>query len=67
MTNVTRHITMKTRAFSCDIRPVTHHIRVCDDGQVIVYDSVAGHYTTCHAMTQGSMRAARAKARRMYA
>ena len=58
---MTRHITMTTRAFSCDLRPVLHHIRVADDGTVLVYDSVAGHYTTCHSMSDGSMRAARAK------
>ena len=64
---MSRHITMTTRAFSCDVRPVLHHIRVTDDGAVLVYDDVAGHYTSCHCMTPGSMRAARAKVRRMYA
>jgi hypothetical protein len=26
------------------------------DGRVWVYDSVAGHYTTCHALTDAQIR-----------
>jgi len=58
-----KEITMTTKAFSTE-RKGQYSIAVDADGTVKVYDSIAGHYTTCHAMTERSMAAARRKAAR---
>jgi hypothetical protein len=54
-------ITMTTRAFSAEPRRA-YRIAVDDDGTVRVWDAVAAHYTTCHAMTERSMAIARRRA-----
>ena len=56
-------ITMTTKAFSTE-RKGQYQIAVDTDGTVRVWDAVAGHYTTCHAMTARSQQAARTKAAR---
>ncbi|MGH8261387.1 MAG: hypothetical protein ACREUG_17025 [Steroidobacteraceae bacterium] len=33
-----------------------HQVMVGTDGTVRVYDSVAGHYTTCHSMSPSAQR-----------
>lgn len=35
-----------------------------EDGQVHVWDSVAGHYTTCHNLTEGQVRYIKSRANR---
>lgn len=51
-------ITIRCRAFSHEgVRENT--LRVDADGTVRVWDSVAGHYTTCHALSAGVLRRAR--------
>lgn len=51
------HITIRTgRAFSCDAPGTGYHARVEADGTVAVYDRVAGHWTTCHALTDAQIR-----------
>ncbi len=35
-----------------------------DDGRVYVMDDVAGHYTTCHNLTEGQRRYVMARANR---
>lgn len=43
-------ITVRAKAFSCEgVRD--HKMIVDEDGTVRVWDSVAGYYTTCHAMS----------------
>jgi len=32
-----------------------------EDGRVLVYDSVAGHYTTCHSLTASQEKYVRAR------
>ena len=57
-TNQDRQIEMRCRAFTAT--PIQlHRIRVSADGTVRVYDSIAGHYTTCHSLSQGAQRRAR--------
>lgn len=55
----TTEFTAKIKAFSCEKSARDHRVRVGDDGTVRVWDTVAGHFTTCHAMsvrTQGRLR-----------
>jgi hypothetical protein len=40
----------------------TYRAIVDEDGSVRVYDSVAGHYTTCHALTPAQVASARRRA-----
>jgi len=53
---------MTTKAFSTETRR-PYRMTVDADGTVRVYDSTAGHYTTCHSMSERSMQIARRKAR----
>ena len=47
-------VTARAKAFSCEgIR--TNKFRVYDDGSAWVWDSVAGHYTTCHAIGRSAI------------
>ena len=51
-------ITIRARAFTgSTVRPV--RCLVEPDGTVRVWDSVAGHWTTCHALTADAQRRAR--------
>jgi len=61
-TEKTMTITMTTKAFSTETRR-PYRMTVDADGTVRVYDSTAGHYTTCHSMSERSMQIARRKAR----
>jgi len=48
-------ITVRCRAFSG--QPTrTHRVMVEQDGMVRVWDEVAGHYTTCHALSHATIR-----------
>jgi len=50
-----RVITVRCRAFSG--QPTrTHRVMVEQDGMVRVWDEVAGHYTTCHALSHATIR-----------
>jgi hypothetical protein len=61
--NTEAEITMVTKAFTCEARQ-TYRLKVdLADCSVRVWDDVARHYTLCHALTAGSVRAAIAKAR----
>lgn len=54
-----REITVRAKAYSHEgVR--THRVRVEGDGTVLVWDSVAGHYTSCHSLG----RSAQARIRR---
>lgn len=55
-------ITMTCRPFARFGRGA-HRIWVSADGEVLVYDLVAGHYTRCHSLSAGSMARARGIAR----
>ncbi len=60
---MTRYITTTTgRAFSGDAS-TGYRARVDADGNVSAYDSVAGHYTQCHALTAAQIRWIRRAAR----
>lgn len=53
-----KEITVRAKAFSCrGVR--SHKFSVDPDGTVRVWDSVAGHYTTCHAMTPRTLHRVR--------
>lgn len=41
-------ISMRCKPFS--FRMKEHHLLVDADGTIRVYDSIAGHYTTCHRL-----------------
>jgi len=58
MTTVTKTITVRN-AFSTERG--TYRAIVDADGNVLVWDSVGGHYTRCHALTAGQVRSARAR------
>ena len=54
--------TMRCRAFSGEgVRE--NRVTVGADGIVRVWDSVAGHYTTCHSMAESAQARARKLAR----
>lgn len=55
-------LTIRTKAFSGEgIKK--HRVMVDADGTVRVYDSVAGYYTTCHSLSQGTQARIRRMAR----
>lgn len=58
MTTATKTITVRN-AFSAERG--TYRAIVDTDGTVRVWDSVAGYYTRCHALTPGQVRSARAR------
>lgn len=47
---MTKIVTTRAKAFSSETAR-TYDFRVDADGTVSVLDSVAGHYTTCHALS----------------
>ena len=51
------------QAFSSE-GPGTYRVLVTPDGSVLVWDSLAGHYTACHVLTPSAQARLRAKARR---
>jgi hypothetical protein len=54
---MTKYITVRSsRAFSCDANGTGYRARIHADGTVEVYDSLAGHYTTVHALTAAQIR-----------
>ena len=59
---MSRTIEMRCKAFSGEgVR--MNRVQVSDDGTVRVWDSVAGHYTTCHSMIAAAQYRARKAAR----
>lgn len=54
-------IKMNCKPFSSSGRGL-HRLSIDDAGVVRVWDSVAGHYTTCHILSPRSQAAARSKA-----
>lgn len=58
--------TARCRAFASEgVRE--HRVKVDSDGTVRVWDSVAGHYTTCHSLSAGAERRLVAEARALLA
>ena len=53
-----REITIRAKAFS-GRKIETVRCMVDDDGTVRVWDSVAGHYTRCHVLSESAQRRAR--------
>ena len=52
-----QYLTVRTgRAFSDDAPSTGYRARVEADGSVSVYDRIAGHYTTCHALSAAQIR-----------
>lgn len=52
-TNNAREIIARAKAFSREgVRE--HRMLVSADGTVRVWDSVAGHYTTCHSLSKSA-------------
>lgn len=56
MANVAdKKLTVRARAFTG--HPIeTHRVLVEADGTIRVYDSIAGHYTVCHALSKSAER-----------
>ena len=55
MTTTDRELTFRAKAFAGEgIRE--HRVRVDTHGTVRVWDSVAGHYTTCHSLSESAIR-----------
>jgi hypothetical protein len=54
-------VTIRTRAFAGRLETV--RCMVDADGTVRVYDSVAGHYTTCHSLTAAAQARVRKAAK----
>lgn len=55
MTTKTREITCRARAFAG--RPIESvRCRLDADGAVLVWDSVAGHYTRVHSLSESAIR-----------
>ena len=52
----TKIITIRAKAFSCE--GVRAHRVMVDGGAVTVWDSVAGHYTSCHVLSANAIRRA---------
>lgn len=44
-------IETKCKAFSCEAKPKYNRCAIDANNRVYVWDSVAGHYTTCHNLT----------------
>ena len=55
-----RDVTFRCRAFRCE-RIRLNTVRVYANGDVLVYDELAKHFTTCHILG----RAAKAKAKQL--
>lgn len=53
-----KEIIMKAKAFRND-GPRTYRMAVEDDGTVLVWDSVAKHFTTCHSLSKHALKRAR--------
>jgi len=49
-------ITARAKAFSKEEGARKHKFAVDSDGTVRVYDSVAGYFTTCHALSAAAQR-----------
>ena len=47
-----RYLTAEILAFAGQTSPLPHSVRVGVDGAVRVWDSVAGHYTQCHSISE---------------
>ena len=62
MTNKTIEIEAKVKAFSSEPSPRMHKLSVSPDGAVRVYDDIAGHYTTIHAISDLGAKRIRALA-----
>ena len=53
-----KYVTVSAVAFTGQSRR-THRCTVGTDGAVLVWDSVAGHYTACHILSAAALRRAR--------
>jgi hypothetical protein len=54
---MTQYLTVRSgRAFSCDAPGTGYRASVDANGTVRVYDDLAGHYTTVHALTVAQIR-----------
>jgi hypothetical protein len=49
-----KKITIRAKAFAGE--GVRTHRAMVEDGRVYVWDCVAGHYTTCHALSASAIR-----------
>ena len=58
MTQISKVVTIKAKAFSGG-RVENCRCMVDADGTVRVWDSVAGHYTTCHSLSKSAQERAR--------
>ena len=54
-------VTIRAKAFSGS-KMESVRVMVPESGQVRVWDSVAGHYTTCHSLSPSAVRRARVAA-----
>lgn len=61
--DVNGDIIIRTRAFDGVLAPAYCQVQI-DDGHVLVYDPIAGYYTSCHSMPDHDQELVRAAARR---
>lgn len=53
--NTDKTLTIRAKAFSGEgVR--THKVTADNSGTIRVWDPVAGHYTTCHALSTSAIR-----------
>ena len=55
MTTTATKVIARAKAFSNE-GAKRHIFQVEPNGEVLVWDSVAGHYTTCHALSKAAMK-----------
>lgn len=55
MKTTTKTLTVRCKAFTTEAIKA-NRVQVAADGTVRVWDSVAGHYTNCHSMSEATIR-----------
>ena len=55
MTTITKTLTVRCKAFAGESIKA-NRVQVESDGTVRVWDSVAGHFTNCHNMSEATIR-----------
>lgn len=53
--NIDKTLTIRVKAFSGE-GVKTHKVTADNSGSIRVWDPVAGHYTTCHALSTYAIR-----------
>ena len=62
MKTTTTEIEMVVKAWSTEREPHRHRVQIDHEGNVRVYDPIAGHFTTIHSMSAEDVQRARESA-----